>query len=68
MNAPNQPATRFVVDVLGIKRYWVRNKPTALIPCLNCGKAHQARHMVVQVYIDAILTFCREGRGCRGGQ
>jgi hypothetical protein len=64
-SAANQPATRFKIDVGGIKPFWRRCKRRTLMVCWNCRTQHRAENMVVQVYYDSIRPFCKVGTGCK---
>lgn len=65
---PVQPATRFVTT-LDIRqkavRLWTRHPDNRLLPASCCRRRRPAKNLSVQVYYDALMFWCRPGKGCK---
>lgn len=70
--AQDQPATRFVT-VLDIGqgerrktvRLWTRHPRNRLLPAFCCRRQRPAKNLTVRVYYDAMMFWCRPGKGCK---
>lgn len=64
--APNQPATRFLIEIDASNRHWFQRRRRSLVPCYSCRIRRWAQNCTVQAYYDSIRYFCRPGKGCKG--
>lgn len=61
--SPSQPATRFVDDVGGHRR-WFRCAARRLWWTDCCRTRRWAQYVRVQVYYDEVYRSCAPGHGC----
>lgn len=57
-----QPATRYLDLHFNLV---IRGLPRRHVWCSCCKRKRQARNAVVQVYYDATVFWCAEGKGCK---
>lgn len=63
----SQPTTRvYFGPELGIKPFWIKNKPNRLLWCWRCNMRRPAKNLVTQVYYDQTPNWCAPGKGCHG--
>ena len=61
----HEPATRFNAGAPIGQEHWVNRGAHRLVMTSCCEEKRWAANCTVQVYYDAVYTWCRDGKGCQ---